>query len=59
MKRISITVPDEVYNFIKVYSETNNRTVSNQISAILRGTMEEVKQCRQNDPSRLLQEITR
>lgn len=52
MKRISITVPDEVYNFIKVYSNTNNRTVSNQISEIIRKTMEDNETWQQRDPNK-------
>lgn len=48
MKRISITVPDEAYNFIRSYSRENNRTVSNQIVTLIRKE-QEARSCQQKE----------
>lgn len=40
MKRISITIPEDVYQYVQDISSSSNRSISNQISCLIRESME-------------------
>lgn len=40
MKRISITIPENIYDYVKDIAVCSNRSISNQISSLLKESME-------------------
>ena len=40
MKRISITIPEDVYEYVKDIACCSNRNISNQITSLLKESME-------------------
>lgn len=40
MQRISITIPEEVYSYVKDIATSSNRSISNQITCLIKESME-------------------
>lgn len=40
MLRISITIPEDTYNYVKDIAAGSNRSISNQITCLIREVME-------------------
>lgn len=40
MLRISITIPEDEYNYVKDIAAASNRSISNQITCLIREVME-------------------
>lgn len=40
MQRISITIPEEVYSYVKDIAACSNRSISNQITCLIKESME-------------------
>lgn len=40
MQRISITIPEDVYSYVKDIAASSNRSISNQITCLIMESME-------------------
>ena len=51
MKRMSITIPEEEYNYIKTISKEHHRPVSNMLTCIIRDYREDKRTWGETDPN--------